>query len=47
MIIIVIRVRREERMMLRRFGRDYSSYMGRTGRFLPTPGRPKHRKKPD
>jgi protein-S-isoprenylcysteine O-methyltransferase Ste14 len=34
-IIILLRVRREEEMLLERFGDQYGSYMERTGRFLP------------
>ena len=34
-IIILIRVKREEAMLLARFGEKYDSYMERTGRFLP------------
>ena len=34
-IIIVLRVKREEAMLLARFGDKYNSYMERTGRFLP------------
>jgi protein-S-isoprenylcysteine O-methyltransferase Ste14 len=33
--IIALRVRREEAMMLERFGEEYASYVTRTGRFLP------------
>ena len=31
----ILRVPREERMMLQRFGEEYQAYMLRTGRFLP------------
>jgi len=34
-LIIILRVKREEEMMVRHFGDEYSSYMKRTGRFLP------------
>jgi len=34
-IIIALRVEREEAMLLTRFGEQYSSYMRRTGRFMP------------
>jgi protein-S-isoprenylcysteine O-methyltransferase Ste14 len=33
--IILLRIDREEKMMLDRFGDDYAAYMKRTGRFLP------------
>lgn len=33
--LLVIRTRREEDHLLRRFGDDYRQYMNRTGRFLP------------
>ncbi len=32
---VVLRVRREEEMLLERFGAEYGSYMERTGRFVP------------
>ncbi|MFU8795858.1 MAG: isoprenylcysteine carboxylmethyltransferase family protein [Dehalococcoidia bacterium] len=38
-ITIVLRVKREEDMLLQRFGAEYGSYMERTGRFVP-PVRP-------
>ena len=34
-IIIALRVKREETMMVSRFGEQYISYMKRTGRFFP------------
>jgi len=34
-ITILLRVKREEEMLLDRFGDEYASYMGRTGRFTP------------
>jgi protein-S-isoprenylcysteine O-methyltransferase Ste14 len=34
-VIIFLRIKREERMMLEIFGNRYRSYMQRTGRFLP------------
>ncbi len=34
-LIILLRVEREESMLLERFGDDYRRYMRRTGRFLP------------
>ena len=34
-VIILLRVKREEAMLLAKFGDQYSSYMQRTGRFLP------------
>jgi protein-S-isoprenylcysteine O-methyltransferase Ste14 len=34
-VIFVMRVPREEQMMLERFGDEYREYMKRTGRFLP------------
>jgi protein-S-isoprenylcysteine O-methyltransferase Ste14 len=33
--LLVIRTRREEDHLVRRFGDDYRRYMNRTGRFLP------------
>ncbi len=36
-LIVIIRVRREESMMIQRFGDDYRTYMKRTGRFFPLP----------
>jgi protein-S-isoprenylcysteine O-methyltransferase Ste14 len=33
--IIFLRIRREEEMLLARFGEAYKSYMENTGRFLP------------
>jgi len=38
-ITVVLRVKREEEMLLQRFGAEYGSYMERTGRFVP-PVRP-------
>ncbi|MFW9964025.1 MAG: methyltransferase family protein [Candidatus Sifarchaeia archaeon] len=32
---LVVRVRKEEEMMIENFGEAYVSYMKRTGRFLP------------
>ncbi len=40
-IIIFLRVKREEAMLLARFGDKYNSYMEGTGRFLPRIKRPK------
>lgn len=37
-VIILLRVKREEVMLLARFGDQYNSYMQRTGRFLPRIG---------
>jgi protein-S-isoprenylcysteine O-methyltransferase Ste14 len=34
--IILLRVKREEAMLLAEFGKKYSSYMEHTGRFLPS-----------
>ncbi len=34
-VIILLRVKKEEAMLLAKFGDQYSSYMQRTGRFLP------------
>ncbi|MFC1905436.1 isoprenylcysteine carboxylmethyltransferase family protein [Chloroflexota bacterium] len=34
-VIILLRVEREEAMMVSRFGEQYASYMKRTGRFIP------------
>jgi protein-S-isoprenylcysteine O-methyltransferase Ste14 len=34
-MLYVFRVPNEERMMQDRFGSDYQTYMGRTGRLLP------------
>ncbi|MBE0430406.1 MAG: isoprenylcysteine carboxylmethyltransferase family protein [Dehalococcoidia bacterium] len=34
-LVILLRVRREEEMLLERFGEEYGSYMQRTGRFIP------------
>jgi protein-S-isoprenylcysteine O-methyltransferase Ste14 len=34
--LYVLRVPREERMMLDRFGEEYRAYMGRTGRVVPS-----------
>ena len=33
--LYILRVRREERMMLEQFGEEYRAYMGQTGRILP------------
>jgi protein-S-isoprenylcysteine O-methyltransferase Ste14 len=35
LLLMAVRTPREERMLIRRFGDDYRSYMGRTGRYLP------------
>ncbi|MGH7381275.1 MAG: isoprenylcysteine carboxylmethyltransferase family protein [Candidatus Methylomirabilales bacterium] len=40
-ILIVIRTRKEEELLLTRFGDAYRGYMERTGRFLPQIGRGK------
>ena len=40
--ILVLRVPREERMMLEQFGDEYRGYMKRTGRFLPRWRTPRH-----
>lgn len=34
-VVISLRVDREEAMMIRQFGQEYRAYMARTGRFLP------------
>ncbi|MDD4877023.1 MAG: isoprenylcysteine carboxylmethyltransferase family protein [Dehalococcoidales bacterium] len=34
-VIILLRVKREEAMLLAKFGNKYSAYMERTGRFVP------------
>jgi len=34
-ILIAIRTRKEEQLLLERFGEEYQSYMNTTGRFLP------------
>ena len=34
-VMLLLRVSREERMMLDEFGPEYAAYMQRTGRFLP------------
>jgi protein-S-isoprenylcysteine O-methyltransferase Ste14 len=34
-IILVLRVKREEKMLIGRFGKEYISYMERTDRFIP------------
>jgi len=34
-VIVLLRVKREEKMMLDKFGPEYAAYMKRTGRFLP------------
>lgn len=41
--IIALRLRREEAMMMERFGDAYASYLTRTGRFLPPILRARHR----
>ncbi len=41
-VIILLRVKREEAMLIARFGDKYDSYMERTGRFLPRISRAKH-----
>lgn len=38
-LLLVIRTRREEGLLLARFGAAYRSYMDRTGRFLPRASR--------
>lgn len=38
-VYTVRRTRREEAILLARFGEDYQRYLGRTGRFLPRLGR--------
>jgi len=45
-VIILLRVKREEAMLLARFGEQYSTYMERTGRFLPriSSGQPESRR---
>jgi protein-S-isoprenylcysteine O-methyltransferase Ste14 len=35
-LIVLIRIRREERMMLQHFGDEYREYIKRTGRLLPS-----------
>jgi len=35
LLLYLVRIPREERMMLERFGEEYRSYMRRTGRLLP------------
>ena len=40
-ILVLIRTRKEEELLLARFGDAYRGYMGRTGRFLPRIGRGK------
>jgi protein-S-isoprenylcysteine O-methyltransferase Ste14 len=35
-VIILLRVRREEAMLLDKFGGEYGTYMNNTGRFIPT-----------
>jgi len=37
--VYLVRVPREEQMMLDHFGEEYRSYMGRTGRVIPRLGR--------
>lgn len=34
-VIVLLRVEREERVMIEKFGDAYRDYMKRTGRFLP------------
>jgi len=34
-LLMIVRIPKEERMMLEKFGEEYRSYMKRTGRFLP------------
>ena len=34
-LIFVMRIPKEERMMIDRFGEEYVAYMKRTGRYLP------------
>lgn len=34
-VIMLIRITREEQMLLERFGNDYHAYMAQTGRFVP------------
>lgn len=41
LVLIAIRTRKEEKLLLARFGEDYRRYMERTGRFVPNcPRRP-------
>ena len=35
LLLLVVRTRKEEENLLKRFGDDYVVYMSRTGRFLP------------
>jgi protein-S-isoprenylcysteine O-methyltransferase Ste14 len=35
--LLLLRTRKEESMMLSRFGEEYRAYMARTGRLLPPP----------
>jgi len=35
--LLLLRTRKEESMMLSRFGEEYRSYMGRSGRLFPPP----------
>ncbi len=35
LLVWIVRVPREERMMLDKFGEEYIQYMSRTGRFIP------------
>jgi protein-S-isoprenylcysteine O-methyltransferase Ste14 len=34
-VIVLLRIQREERAMIEKFGDAYREYMKRTGRFLP------------
>lgn len=45
-VILLLRVKREEAMLLARFGDQYGTYMERTGRFLPriSSGEPRSRR---
>lgn len=44
-IIILLRVKREEAMLVTRFGQEYTSYMAYTGRFFPALKQPKNSNK--